>query len=186
MPGKSNDIQLFWVDLPQDTFNGSAIGAIALLPVSSVNDSLPNEIERAVIICNIGAGWGSSTLQMHEVASSTMVTSKVKYDLPRFKGITGQINGDETPEDTVITADFMYPFFPERPISISPDWARYLNPLVQSANRSVFNYHYGIDFLNAVTNSQDLDLLEGLTDATALILANMVTNSLSRIGFWGG
>ena len=186
MPRDPTDIQLFWVDLPQDVFNGSAIGAVILIPARGMNDSNMNETERLMVLCNIGAGWGSSKLRMHELTTSMMVTSEIDYDIPEPKPLLGQINGDETSENVDTTADFMYPFYPQRPITISSGWAQYLNPLVQSANRSVLSLYYDSNFLDNVTESQDLFLLEEFADSLTLILGNMVTNGLSRVGFWGG
>lgn len=51
-PGSPGDYRLRWVELPDDPFNGTAIGAVVLLSRSLEN------------MCSLGAGWGTSKLNM--------------------------------------------------------------------------------------------------------------------------
>ncbi|KAL8628500.1 hypothetical protein Q9189_005816 [Teloschistes chrysophthalmus] len=53
--GPSWENRLLWIELPQDPFNGSAIGALALLPVQDPR-------VQKIVVCTLGAGWGQSTL----------------------------------------------------------------------------------------------------------------------------
>ena len=54
-PGSLEESRLKWVELPQDPFNGSAIGAVVLLPRSTANST------QELLVCNLGGGWGSSS-----------------------------------------------------------------------------------------------------------------------------
>ncbi|KAL2058989.1 hypothetical protein ABVK25_000281 [Lepraria finkii] len=52
--GPAEESRLQWSELPQNPFNGTAIGAIVLLPRSSENPT------QEILLCNIGADWGAS------------------------------------------------------------------------------------------------------------------------------
>lgn len=66
-PGPPEETRLRWVQLPQDPFNGTV-----LLPRSSENTT------QSILTCNIGAGWGSSTLNISTLSGSTgIVLSQV-------------------------------------------------------------------------------------------------------------
>lgn len=49
--GSIEESRLRWVELPQSPFNGSAIGAIILLPRSIAN------LTQEIMVCNLVAGW---------------------------------------------------------------------------------------------------------------------------------
>lgn len=52
--GPAEESRLQWSELPQNPFNGTAIGAIVLLPRSSETPT------QEILLCNIGADWGAS------------------------------------------------------------------------------------------------------------------------------
>ena len=68
-PGSLAESRLKWVELPQDPFNGSAIGAVVLLPRSTTN------VTQEIIVCTLGAGWGSSLVNTSSFAESTTFTT---------------------------------------------------------------------------------------------------------------
>lgn len=70
-PGSPGANRLNWVDLPQDSFNDSAIGAVILLAGSSA-DSI-----QEILICTLGAGWGSSTINTSSYAAGTSSVTSV-------------------------------------------------------------------------------------------------------------
>ena len=74
-PGSPDENRLRWVELPQMPFNGTAIGAVVLLPRASTNTT------QEVLMCNLGAGWGTSKLNTSTFAGSAQtVLSEVGLD----------------------------------------------------------------------------------------------------------
>lgn len=57
-PGLQHDYCLSWIELAQDPFNGTAIRAVLMLPRA------PGNTTQEVLMCNLGAGWGASKLNM--------------------------------------------------------------------------------------------------------------------------
>lgn len=76
-PGSLNDYRLRWIELPQDPFNGTAIGAAVLLPRDSENTT------QKVLMCNLGAGWGTSRLNTSSFGggSTTILSEEYFYSI---------------------------------------------------------------------------------------------------------
>ena len=70
-PGNSSQYQLQWVELPQPEFNGSSIGAIVMLPRSE-SDMTPAQ---NILLCNLAAGWGTTSLQVQQFAGGVSSVS---------------------------------------------------------------------------------------------------------------
>ena len=165
--------QLQWVELPQPLFNGSSIGAL-IVPPQAVDDG-----PQTLILCNLAAGWGTVALQTDrdESNSDSSVSSRIIHS--RFPGSFSPPDTDEpTTENANSVVDFNYPGYPEQLINITDEWARYLDPMVESANRSVFDLlmqeHYVV---------QGSLSIEALNVFAAQTLVLMVTNGLARIGY---
>ena len=172
--GPAGDYRLRWVELP---FNDTAIGAIVLRPRSAEN------LTQELFVCSVGAGWGLSTMNVSTILGNTSpVLSQVNAQALRNIYST---NGGGTPgnapqaipggltqqltEDRSI--EFFAPIFPERPIKITEDWARYLNPSIDLLDTTVFNSIMGVPEVLGLRQIQ-----------IELTLAQMVANGLSRIG----
>ncbi|KAI4177618.1 MAG: hypothetical protein LQ346_007626 [Caloplaca aetnensis] len=161
-PGSKSEYRVKWVELPQDPFKGSAIGAVILQP--TMNDT------QGILLCNVAAGWGSSSMNMSSspAASGTGLVSSSIYDpsgtLPQASDYSQRI------ADAVIT--FQYPLFPQRPISISETWAKFLDPQIPALNTTVIN----------ALMSRKMATEEDATSAN-IILAGLLANALSRTGF---
>ena len=120
-----------WIDLPQPSFNGSSIGAVLFSP--HVYDiSLPGVKPQEVFLCNFAAGSGLTTLGTHTASTfvDQSVSSKVStvhsfsrhdYDDPLDKPGSNQ-NVDDQIE-----------WYPQLPITITREWAQYLNPLFRAS-----------------------------------------------------
>lgn len=127
-PGSIEESRLKWVELPQDPFNGSAIGAVILLPRSVSN-----------------SGWGSSLINTSTFNSGTTFTTSMVdpsavhlnawLKLPYPADVYGQ--GESIAEERIVQYDL--PFFPEKPVIVTEDWANYLNPFVPALNASVID-----------------------------------------------
>lgn len=169
-PGNSSQFRLQWVELPQPQFNGSSIGAIILLPRPASNITASQDI----LLCNIAAGWGTTTLQMEQFAGGAgSVSSRVSY--PSVPGSSAVIEGPISPttEDTNDLVNWNYGQYPQRQINVTQDWARYLNPMVESANRSVFD----------LIMQESIVLQGSLSDSATNTLVSLMANGLARIGF---
>ncbi|KAL8692746.1 MAG: hypothetical protein Q9218_002283 [Villophora microphyllina] len=100
MPGNKHDYRLRWVELPETPCNGTSIGAVILHP------SPQTGADQKVLLCNVAAGWGLSSLAVGTSAGSlTDVYSKVltsHYDtnpppisqtnLPAAEFLHGEVN----------------------------------------------------------------------------------------------
>ena len=138
LPSSSTDFALEWVDLDSDRFNGSSVGAVVLLPRSEQNAT------QDVILCNLSAGWGTSSLSMRTARGGTdIVKSKVTNKDERTTSMPSiqqtNIPPAEMNNDVVNYFDFHLPDYPRQPLNISKEWAKYLNPKVSGANTTVIN-----------------------------------------------
>ena len=173
-PRKSSQYQLQWVDLPQPQFNGSSIGAIIMLPRNVSDSTAPQDI----ILCNLAAGWGTTTLQMQQFAGGVgSVSSQIPEEFIAPGPRVGEWDA-KTPENSDSLVFWWYTQFPQRPANITREWAQYLNPLVRSANRSVFDLimQESIPFTDPLASNSPMML-------TQYTLLQLVTNGLARIGF---
>ena len=170
----SSQYQLQWVDLPQPQFNGSSIGAIIVLPRNMSDSSTIQDI----VLCNLAAGWGTTTLQMQQFAGGVgSVSSQVPEEFIAPSPSVGEFNAN-TPEDSNNLVYWWYTQFPQRPTNITQHWAQYLNPLVRSANRSVFDLvmQESIPFTGPLASNSPAVL-------TQFVLVQLIANGLARIGF---
>ena len=177
LPGAKSNNRVKWVQLPQSTFAGISIGLIVLLPQATLDDVAQDNATTSMVICNVGAGWGSSTINLTTLGSDISATSS-KYNI----GFRTLYSDDSSPEqngETLFQANnfgstyYDPPLYPAKAIEIDEDWAEYLNPWVPAQNTSV------IDFL-----------LKGMSDSvipqevvTQYIVSGLMANGLARVGF---
>lgn len=124
-PGSPDEYRLRWVELPQMPFNGTAIGAVILLPRALTNTT------QEVLMCNLGAGWGTSKLNTSTFAGNPQpVLSEVGLapniaDYTRLLKNPGPINantGTLNQEDLIVNLEyFALPLFPQRPITVTEE-----------------------------------------------------------------
>ncbi|KAL8829748.1 MAG: hypothetical protein Q9170_006034, partial [Blastenia crenularia] len=160
--GSKSDYRVKWVDLPEDPFKGSAIGAIILQPTTNAS--------QGILLCNIAAGWGTSSMNMSSspAASGTDWASSSIYDPAGT--LTQASDYSQRVAESVLT--FKLPMFPQQPVNISESWAAYLNPQIPALNTTVINA------LMARKMARKPD-----TTSANIILAGLVANGLSRTGF---
>ena len=173
-PGNSSQYRLQWVELPQPHFNGSSIGAIVMLPRPRSNLTTPQDI----VLCNFAAGWGTTTLQMQQFAGGVgSVSSQIPEEfIP--PNISDGDWAENTPENTDNLFYWNYTQFPQRPTNITQEWAQYLNPVVRSANRSVFDL-----IMQETVPFADPDTSYSPAINANYVLVNLMANGLARIGF---
>ena len=174
-PGPEGHYRLRWVELP---FNCTAIGAIVLKPRSPLNTT------QEILTCSIGAGWGLSTMNTSTVSgNSGPVSSQV--DANAMNSFSRSPDGLTSPDwdlDMSFAEQlnqfnqglFFFPIFPQRPIVVTEEWARYLNPTIDHLNTTIFNHLMG---LNPGSGSIAHQL-----QMTEMVLSEMMANGLSRIG----
>lgn len=171
-PGNYSQYRLQWVELPQPKFSGSSIGAIIMLPRSESDMTVAQNLT----LCNLAAGWGTTTLQVQQFAGGAgSVSSQIPHE---FVKPSGREAGSITPEDNNDLVYWNYTLYPQRPTKIKHEWAQYLSPIVRSANRSVF------DIVMQETNP----FTDPLEASSATVCANevlvwLIANGLARIGF---
>lgn len=122
LPGSKSTNRFKWVQLPQDVFPGSSVGLIVLLPPDP-ND-LPKQNTTSLVVCNIGAGWGESSINItsYDVGmSATTSVFNVNTDLyaddPSVSGV-GYYQAN-TPKSVYYNP----PFYPSKSIEIGVAWA---------------------------------------------------------------
>ena len=180
-PGSIEQSRLKWVELPQEPFNGSAIGAVILLPRSTANST------QELLVCNLGAGWGSSFMNTSSFAGGTTFTTNVidpsaidQYKSPfdqRSPYFVGMSQAETSAAGSVVNYDL--PFFPEKPVIVTEAWADYLNPFLPASKTTV------IDTLMS-TNVPVRELSPADQIETAKwALAGLLANGLASIGATG-
>ena len=118
-PGNSSQYRLQWVELPQPQFNGSSIGAIIMLPRPVSDLTAPQNL----VLCNLAAGWGTTTLQMQQFAGGVgSVSSQISNEFIAPSPSLGEFNAN-TPEDSNNWVFWWYKQFPQRPTNITQEWA---------------------------------------------------------------
>ncbi|KAL8668667.1 MAG: hypothetical protein Q9168_006712 [Polycauliona sp. 1 TL-2023] len=161
-PGEKSEYRVKWIELPQNPFNGSSIGAVILQP--TMNET------QGVLFCNIAAGWGSSSMNMSKspAASGTGLASSNIYDpdskLPQADDFSRRIADS-------VTA-FELPMFPQQQIHIGSDWAEYLNPVIPNLDMTVFNALMSVKLADQADET-----------SANIILAGLLANGLARTGF---
>ena len=132
-------------------------------------------------MCNFAAAWGTVSLQMDtaEDTPDDRVSSKIVKDSDQAYGSSPAPNtivlvSEDIPDDL----DWDYPLYPQRPISIAEEWAQSLDPVVQSANKTVFQLimqeHFDIQGPNSIW---------AFTASLKLALTLMISNGLGRVSF---
>ena len=142
-PGSLEESRLRWVELPQDPFNGSAIGAVILLPRSTANST------QELLVCNLGAGWGSSIINTSSFAGGTTFTTSVvdvsaidRYEAPPTSNQSAPYYEKEPQAESLAKSAvslFNLPMFPEKPIIVTEVWANYMNPFIPALNTTVID-----------------------------------------------
>lgn len=173
-PGNTSQYRLQWIELPQPEFNGSSIGAIIMFPRSVSNLTTPQDF----VLCNLAAGWGTTTLQMQQFGGGVgSVSSQISEDSIDPNSSLGE-SISNTPENINSQVDWYYTRFPQRQANITPEWAQYLNPIVRSANRSVFDL-----IMQEVDPFAAPQAPNSAGNSVNAALVWLMTNGLARIGF---
>ena len=134
--GDNSDFRVDWVDLPMDVFNTGIPGAVI------VNYQNPNDSSYNITMCTLNAGWGSSTL------STSQQTIGATYSHMSNVPSSWSHRGTKVVEDAYgylfstapNFANFSNSPYPQRRISVSKEWMRFLNPTIVQANSSTENY----------------------------------------------
>lgn len=170
-PGDVQNYRLKWIELPGDIFNGSSIGAAILLP------KLDPSSTHAVVLCNIAAGWGPSSLAF-DSTSGALKTMASTFHRPQDKGYLGLPIGESyTPaaegEDPILGQVFTEARSSLQTINISESWAQYLDPWIEDFNTSLTN-----------VLMEQLPMIEPDAVRISSFLPMLMVNGLARTG-WG-
>ena len=175
-PGSIDGARLKWVNLPQDPFNGSAIGAVILLPRPGAN------LTQDLVMCTLGAGWGSSLINTSSFAGGTTFTTSVAGQSDYAQSVSpndtaldsASAGASSAASDSVVK--FELPFFPENTINVTAAWANYVNPIIPALNTTV------IDTLMSTWKPvEELTPLQQ-TSVAKIALAGLLANGLASIG----
>lgn len=135
-----------------------------------------------ILVCNVGAGWNESIVNTSSFAGgSTFVSSIVKSNSRSSENRTliSQVSADYSQNDDEYSevqeyvneeiVDFELPLYPKRVVSISREWAVYLNPIFMILNITLIN----------LLLPTFLDTGPTLVAAEA-ILSGLIVNGLAR------
>lgn len=156
-PGPLDENRLRWVALPNNPFNGTAIGAIVLLP------NVQNDTIQQIIVCNLAAGWGASNLNFSTFAGAPQtILSGVSIKAADLT--TGSLYATPNAEGTALAADgyFSLPIYPRRTVTVTEEWAEYLNPSIPSLNTTLFHHLMASNITSIHTATTVKDILAGL------------------------
>ncbi|KAL8680749.1 MAG: hypothetical protein Q9186_003096 [Xanthomendoza sp. 1 TL-2023] len=171
-PGSLEEFWLKWVDLPQDPFNGSAIGAVILPPRSPAN------LTQDIMVCTLGAGWGSSIVNHSSVDDASYLRSVITLSNAGFttrdlvQTVIAPLVQAPPIEDTNTASAFFLPYFPEKFVKVTEAWAEFLNPVVVDLNKTI------IDIL-MLDNPKTI---ERRIPRAQSVLKLLLANGLSTIG----
>ena len=159
-PGPLNENRLRWVALPNNPFNGTAIGAIVLLPNAQDNTT------QQIIVCNLGAGWGASRMNISTFAGVPQIIQSGVDFKPASKAYEGTSLSFGVPntESMALAANgfFILPTFPQRTVTVTEEWAAYLNPSIPSLNTTLFHHLMASNSTSIRTETTVKDILASL------------------------
>ncbi|KAL9594697.1 MAG: hypothetical protein Q9219_006897 [cf. Caloplaca sp. 3 TL-2023] len=168
IPGSALENRLYWTEIPQSYFAGSAMRAIVLLP----SDPLyPNQSEgQPILTCSLNAGRGSSTLNVStQKSGSDDVRSRISKSKDDGWVLQALMGGADNKGHSF--AFFEPPIYPERSINLTQNWLQYLNPRIEGLNTTLFHH------------LMQANLSDSKPEKSArIILANLLANGLGRIG----
>ena len=170
-PGPTNEYRMRWVELPQDHFEGSSIGAVIYKPRNESNET------QEVLVCNISAAWGVSELSIQTFdGGATAVSSKdavsYKEDKPKSIKLVGVPTSQQKSQWLQSTfIDYDLPIYPKQPIIITESWAKYLDPFIEDLNTTL---------INLLLQKQIISCAQHVTAEN--VLAGLVVNGLSGTG----
>ena len=168
-PGPRDENRLRWIELPNNPFNGTAIGAIVLLPTAR------EDTAQQIVVCNLGAGWGTSRLNTSTFSGAPQIIfSEVSVKPEEVYDLRDSLpRGVATAQSLALGSDgyFILPVFPQRTMTVTEDWAAYLNPSIPSKNTTLFHHLMvsNVTSIHVATNVR-------------FILAGLLANGLSGIG----
>ncbi|KAG7008901.1 hypothetical protein G7Y79_00004g014850 [Physcia stellaris] len=172
MSTSKTGLQLNWIELPQDHFEGSSIGAVISLPRNESNTT------QDIIVCNLSAAWGPSQLSVQTVdgglsavSSKRGVESKDIYQPASIKQTFTPTSQEKTIGGT--WANYELSSIPMEQVVIHESWAKYLNPLVENFNTTL---------INVLLRQKVDDCLAVPTYTAQYALAGLIVNGMSRIG----
>ena len=190
----TSDFRLKWIELSENNFNGSSIGAVILLPKHDGNRA------QDILTCNLAAGWGSTKLKYDNAQSKTIDTTKHRVNTIPI-GISSEPEGEQV--NSYLTFD--YPYFPQKrtyfhshiitraacfnaylrtgmlipdlstAINVTRSWAEMFNARLEHSNTTIFN-----------EIMQERVWQNNARDYAPFVLSGLVANGLARLGFSSG
>ena len=172
-PGSTKEYRMRWIELPQDHFAGSSIGAVIYRPRNEGNKT------QEVLMCNISAAWGMSELSVQTFYGGTSPVSSRRvgqddngnYKPSSIKLVNVPINQQRNKflQSTEIAYDI--PFYPKQPMKITENWAKYLDPLIGDFNSTLINVLFQKQLFSCSPHT-----------TAETVLAGLIVNGLSQTG----
>lgn len=173
LPDDHFTFHVYWIDLPQDRFDTGIPGAVIINPQGT------NVPPYNIYQCTSDAGWGSSAM-MSDSEQSGSVTSRRMNDLLPVKttGITDTFGYISTSYPDFANISNLP--FPERRISVSENWMKFLNPTLVLADNSTTT------FISQYLSSAKHQLQEGhVARMLTVLLSTALSSTDMELGWLG-
>ncbi|KAI4283816.1 MAG: hypothetical protein L6R38_001898 [Xanthoria sp. 2 TBL-2021] len=129
--------------------------------------------DQPVLVCNVGAGWDEADLEV-ETGGSGLGTAKSTIHAKTRSPSPQPISVTQRPRAQLIVMER-----PQVPITISESWARYLDPLIENMNTTLFNL-----LMQQTDYTNPERFLDSGVEIVSTALAMLAANGLARTG-WG-
>ena len=150
-----SSLGLSWVDLAEDDFGQTSVGAVVALPAGQKVDSI-----NQVLCCTIDARWAHANATVSFLGGPDMVSGS-----PKNWFLGGRLQKGSNGQ----------PLWSQ--IRIGPSWGEAINPIIPERSISVFEM-----LCNSVARLNDVSITLSPVNAAESILAVMITDSLARTG----
>ncbi|KAL1849328.1 hypothetical protein Plec18167_000453 [Paecilomyces lecythidis] len=197
-----SDYRSYWYGLDSatdkssnTTAQGTTVPSLFIFAIPPIQEENGTTLDFQ--LCSASAGWAASKLN---VTSDPTLVNKISSTVAAKNGTSDLgaydwFSQKSVPLKTLPTTTFafLFPEFPQRPISISSEWANLLNPSIPRLNANIMNETNTSDTTGSIVDT-DTDVFAGLTSIAgvqrrdsltlAAIISAMVANGLSRTSFY--
>ena len=189
LPGPTSANRVKWVQIPHGFYNSSSLGVVILQPRQEDASLVPNKTQTAMF-CRIEAGWGLSTMNVSTTGGASSRVSSIPNltDLPKnirgsydeYDRVQTLVGGRESQSFYEVQQEpivWDYGLYPSIPITIAPEWAEFLNPVIPTINDTILNTIFA--FLEFAAAEPEYEIWQFTQEVLSLLTAN----AIARVSF---
>ena len=189
LPGSPMDFRFRWVEIPASLSNPNrtSLGLVALQPQQEAQ-TLPQNTTSDIIVCRIDAGWGRSSMNTSSVIGTVTPVSSFpdpdggsgsRVSQKQYSSHRNLVNGIQEvsfyQESIVSPTTWSTDDYPQIPITLTPEWAEFLNPVIPTLNVTVLNILFSIVGTGTINEPN-------LAVYVRNLLSLHIANALGRVG----